>query len=261
MTDELRKRMLCGVSYFGNALVHFLELRIPTALPDMTEVNRQKILQSVQPGDIVLTADAAYLMWEGIEYMVAGSHFTHCMVYEGDGQVLEATIESNSNGVMRSPLEKSLHGSVKVAVLRPPYQHTDHIEQVLDFCRAQLGKPYDNVFDFEHSEGKAYYCSSLIYSALQTLDPPFEVPQKRRLGRTLVVPDGFLHLEGISVLYMDKFTVWSSLEGSLPTAVGTAATTAALHIFFPHLAPVAAFYLTVSAGNKLQTGKFGLTSG
>jgi len=146
-----------------------------------------------------------------------------------------------------------------VAVLSPPYPNADQIVDVLEFCRQQLGKPYDNVFDMEHSEGHSFYCSSLLYEALMRLAPPFNIPKKRRLGRTLVVPDAFLHLEGASVLYMDNFTVWSSLRGAVPTAMGTAATTLALGMIFPHLAPVAAFYLTVSAGNKLQTGKFSLT--
>lgn len=259
LTDEIRSRLQCGVTHLGNALVHFLELRVPSALPELSDTNRKKILEGVKPGDIILTADASYLMWEGIEYAVAGSHFTHCMFYEGDGDVLEATIEANHNGVMRSRLENVLHGSVKVAVLSPPYPTDVAIQSVLEYCRQQLGKPYDNVFDMEHSDGKAFYCSSLLYQALMQLTPPWEIPKKHRLGRTLVVPDAFLHLEGASVLYMDKFTVWSSLQGAMPTAMGTAATTLALHLVFPHLAPVAAFYLTVSAGNKLQTGKFSMT--
>lgn len=260
LSDEIRARLQCGVSLLGNALVHALELRIPTALPALSEINRNKILDKVRPGDILLSADPAYLMWEGLEYAVAGSHFTHCMIYEGEGNVLESTIEGHAQGVMRSPLERVLQGSIKLAVIRPPYPCQVQIKTVLEFCRAQIGKPYDSVFDYEHADGQAFYCSSLIYLGLQQLDPPLHLPSKHCLGRNLVVPDAFLHLEGASLLYMDRFTIWSSLEGCIPTALGAAATTAALHVLFPHVTPLAAIYLTVAAGNKLQTGKFGATA-
>jgi uncharacterized protein YycO len=261
LCDIVRERLTCSASAFGNVVAHALDLRIPTANPETTAEQRQAIMDTLCPGDIILTSDTSYLLWETLEYGAAGSHFTHVCIYEGNGRVLEATVDSGVDGVMRSLLDVALSGPMKIAVIRPAYKTPEDCEAALEFCRSKLGKPYDGLFNMDQAEGASYYCSSLLYEAFQAMPNPIEVQRKRALGRWLVIPDAFLHLEAQTVVYRDQFTLWHSLKGSAPTAIGGAAATVGFHVMMAHLAPLAGFYLAISAGNKLQTGHFGLTSG
>ena len=261
LTDAIRERLTCATSAFGNVIAHGLDLRIPTNNAETTPEQRQAIISKLQPGDIILTSDTSYLLWETLEYSVAGSHYTHVCIYEGDGKILEATVDSGVDGVMRSNLDVAMMGPMKLAAIRPAYASPEDIVVALDFCRERIGKHYDGLFDMDHTKGEKYYCSSLIYSAFQAMPNPIAVKRKKRVGRWLVIPDAFLDLEGETVLYRDKFTLWESFKGASPTGIGATATTIGLHVMMPHLAPLAGFYLAVSAGNKLQTGHFGLTSG
>ncbi len=261
LTDYLRTRLTCAANTFGHVLAHSLELRIPTMNPETTEEQRRKLIDMLEPGDLVLTSDTSYLLWEGIEYSVAGSHYTHIGIYEGDGAFLEATVDGKIDGVMRSELDDALKGPLKFAAVRPPYKTTEDRDMVVKYCADRVGLPYDGLFDMDHTEGKKYYCASLIYEAFQVIPNPIPVDRKKALGRWLVIPDAFLHLEGELVIYSDNFTLWNSLKGASPTALGATAATIGLHVLIPHLAPIAGFYLAVGAGNKLQTGHFGLTSG
>ena len=248
-------------STLGNAIAHGLDLRIPTANPETSPAHRDKIRAKLKPGDIVLTSDTSYLLWETVEYCVARSHYTHAFLYEGGGKILEATIDSGVHGVMRSSLDVALQGPLKIAVIRPPYDCPEDVEVALDFCRGNLGKGYDGLFDLDKTDGQRFYCSSLIYEAFQLLSKPIKLERKKVLGRWLVAPDAFLDMEGETIVYRDRFSLWESFKGASPTGIGAAAATIGFHCMLPHLAPLAGFYLAVSAGNKLQTGNFGLTSG
>lgn len=261
LTDLLRKRLTCAANTLGHLLAHSLELRIPTITPETTDEQRRELIGLLEPGDLVLTSDTSYLLWEGIEYSLAGSHYTHVGMYEGDGAFLEATVDSSIDGVMRSELDEALRGPMKLAAVRPPYKTQQDRDLAIAYCAERLGLPYDGLFDMDHTDGQKYYCASLIYDAFQAIPNPIEVQRKKVLGRWLVIPDAFLHLEGELVLYSDNFTLWDSLRGASPTVIGATAATLGLHVMIPHLAPIAGFYLAVGAGNKLQTGNFGLTSG
>lgn len=257
---QLKKVLECPMNLLGNTLVHALELRIPTAHKSITKSRKLKVMGILKPGDIILTTDPAYLLWETFEYALAKSHFTHAMVYEGYGQVLEATIESGDASVLRWPLEDHLQGAVRLAIVRPNYKPGD-VHRVLEYCRAQLGKPYDDLFDIDHENDEKFYCSSLMYWALKQLPEPIEVEATPMYGRHVVIPDAFLHLPEARIMYADKFNLWTNAGGAAPTLMGAAAGAAALHLVVPHLAILGGFYLAVSAGNKIQTGHFGLTGG
>lgn len=258
--EDLKRVLRCPLGLMGNLLVSVLEVRIPTAAPKIDDRKRHMILDHMEPGDIVLTTDPAYLIWETLEYAVAGSHFTHVLIHEGEGVAIEATIEGRDACVMRSTLSERLVGAVRVAVIRPRYLPGD-VERVLAYCRAQIGKPYDNVFDYEHAEERSFYCSSLVYQALQNLPQAIHIDTVNRLKRTLVLPDHFLHIDGAAVIYADKFNLWSNAAGATPVLVGGAAGAAALHLVMPHLCLLSGFYLAVATGNKVQTGRFGLKGG
>ncbi len=261
LTDQVRKSLTCTAAAMGNIVAHGLDLRVPTTNQVTTAEFRKMVEDQLQPGDVILTSDTSYLLWEGIEYSVAGSHYTHVSIYEGNGRVLEATVDSGVDGVMRSMLDGLLSGPIKVAIIRPAYVSEADREHALEFCRSKLGKRYDGLFNMDTADGASYYCSSLLYAAFASMPNPITVERKRRLGRWLVIPDAFLHLDGHTVVYRDRFSFWSSLKGGSPTMLGGAAATVGFHLMLAHLAPVAGFYLAISAGNKLQTGHFGLTSG
>src|SRR5690606_25546235 len=119
-----------------------------------------------------------YLLWDSFEYAAARSHFTHCAIYEGKGQIIQATQRGDPeyDGVRRADLLAVLNGPTKVAVVRPPYKTAADLAAALDFCRKSLGKPYDKSFLIDDALQEAFDCSSLLYL-------PFRVFRTQLKGR------------------------------------------------------------------------------
>ena len=89
----------------------------------------------------------------------------------------------------RTDLREYLHGNQKVCIVRPPYKSEADVGAALEYCRQQLGKPYNNSFNM--GNGDSLYCAEMVYNAMKVMPNPLDVPLKNVLGRKAVAPDSF----------------------------------------------------------------------
>lgn len=248
----------------AGTFVMVLDIRVPTTTPHMTEAQRDAILTSVQPGDVCLENNDAYPGWQRMEHWTMRSNHTHAFIYEGNGQFLQAT---TPDGVQRTDLKTYLKGRIHVMVSRPPYKTPQDVKAALDFAAAQIGKPYNNAFD--KSDTNSYYCSQLVSEALKHMPNPIETPQTTFRGRPCVAPDGFEQIPGAKIIVDDHASFWKSQRSHWPVflssvSIASAAATAggmsgglAGGLVGGALELLGGVALSICAGNKIQTGKFG----
>lgn len=242
-------------------VLSLFNIRIPCVGAEMTSEKREKILNTIQPGDIFLETCNAYPGWQVAESVVIGSNkYTHVAIYEGNGKIIEATTDKRSSGnVMRSDIDSYLHGPELIEIIRPSYKTPEDKEAALDYCRSQIGKPYDGKFDLKDNE--EHYCAELIYKGLQAMPNKIDVPGTTLLAQNAVSPDNFQNIEG-TVVYSDKSNLWKNIASHYPVAIGTGLSAMAGGAVLGPAGAVSGFIggflLSVATGNKLQTDHFGL---
>ncbi|MDQ7824182.1 MAG: YiiX/YebB-like N1pC/P60 family cysteine hydrolase [Candidatus Eremiobacteraeota bacterium] len=259
-----------GRGFASSTFVKILGIRIPTVTKDITVERREKIMSLLQPGDLIIETNNGYPSWQVMEKVTLGSDYTHVGMYEGDGKMLEATAlnRENNSGVVRADVRKFLQGPALIEIVRPPYKTPEDREAALGYMRSQFGKPYDSSFDFENSD--KYYCSELVYKALQSMPNKMEVPLKEKvlgMNKRAVAPDAFRYIKDAEIPYSDGSNFWKNQASHYPVALGAlaggAAGWAAASTIGASLGPVGCalglctgLVLTTLIGNKIQTGQY-----
>ncbi len=99
---------------------------------------------------------------------VDGHDFSHMAILDQSATGEWVVYEAISQGVIATPyitflmrsLDENAHAKVVVGRFRGKYKKL--IPEALDWIRANLGKPYDEVFDLNNDK---YYCSEMIHLA------------------------------------------------------------------------------------------------
>lgn len=166
----------------AKALITFMDRRIPTTVPAVSEQKGDLLESKLQPGDIVLTSDCAYPGWGRMEYWAVGSNYTHAAIVGNDSKIYEAT----GAGVIASDVDGYFKGHLKTAILRPDFvSPKKDAESITEYCKSHVGKNYDNLFLDDDSE---FYCSELVAKALTQVTEPLATPSKDVLGRKAIAP-------------------------------------------------------------------------
>jgi len=246
----------------GNWFTKILDIRVPTTTPQITPERRDEILKLIQPGDVILETNNAYPGWQRFEKVTLNSDYTHAAMYEGDGKFIEATTgDPSGKGVVRNDLKEYLQGNILVEIIRPPYKTPEDKEAALDYCRNQLGKPYDS--DFSLKDDNSIYCAELVYRALDSCPNKIDVPLKKLLSKEAVAPDSFEQVKGGQVVYSDNSNFWKNMASHYPVALGALGTATAGGMLLGPLGAAGGFIggllMSICVGNKIQTGNFGLT--
>ena len=253
------------------SVTDILDIRVPTTTPEFPEASKKAILDSIQPGDIILETNNAYPHWQRMEMVTLHSVFSHAAIFEEkkDGKYffLEATTGEGA-GVIRTDLSEYMTGPIKMAVIRPDYKTPEDRDAALDYCRKQLGKPYDSRFDF--SDDSSYACTELVSKALKNMPNPIAVGEHKVLGRSAVGPDDFLKIPNAKIIYKDNCTLVKNLATHWPVVAGGLVAAAAAGIpaglafggWAAAGAGLAGMALGTTAatlvGNKMQTGYFNM---
>ncbi len=250
-----------GKSAAGNWFTRILDIRVPTTTPKSTPERRDEILKLIQPGDIILETNNAYPGWQRFEKVTLNSNYTHAAMYEGDGKFIEATTgDPSGKGVVRNDLKEYLEGHVLVEIIRPPYKTPEDLKAALDYCRNQLGKPYDSEFSLKDDD--QIYCAELVYGALNACPSKIETPLKKLFSKEAVAPDSFEKLKGGQIVYSDNSNFWKNMASHYPVALGAFGTATAGGMLLGPLGAAGGFVggllLSICVGNKIQTGNFGL---
>lgn len=245
----------------SNMLISMLNIRVPTTTKSFALKEKEKVLDLMQPGDIILENNDAYPVWQILEKMALNSDFTHAAIYEGDGKFLEATPgDPSGKGVLRSDLREYMDGRINLQIIRPPYKTPEDREAALNYAKAQLGKPYDA--KFSQKDDDSIYCSELVQRALASMPNPINVAINSVLGKKVVSPDAFQKIPGAKVVFTTKNSFARSLMSHIPVyltaAVTGLATGCLLGAGMVASGCIGGGILMVMLGNKLQAGKFSL---
>ena len=186
--------------------------------PEITEEKKQKIMDSLESGDIILATNANYPTWLAMEKLLGDSDYSHAAIYEGDGYMLESASDYNI-GVTRTDLNDYLHGRMAVKIIRPDYKSLDDVIDTLDYARERVGTtPFDTSFDY--SEDDKLYCSELVAKALKSMPSQMYVPTQTILGREAILPGDFDKLENSKIVYDDKYSLATGLKTMAPALAG-----------------------------------------
>ena len=258
VTDEAKpdqpKEKFSPTRAAAGAMLTFMGRRIPHTMAENSPEKCAELKSKLKAGDVVMTCDVTYPGWARMEYWTVRSNYTHAAYYAGDGKILEAV----GGGVLETPIDEYFEGRQKIAIVRPDYKTPEDVKSATDFCRAQLGKKYDSVFNT--GDDQEFYCSELVFKALKQMPNPIEAPSKDLLGKQAVAPDAFLRIPGIQVVHDDKSSFWGNKAGHWPIAASTVAMAAAGGALGGWVgAGVGAgvgFVGTILGWNKAQTGYF-----
>lgn len=248
-------------------ITNLLDIRVPTTTKSIKPENVKKVLEDIQPGDVLLETNNAYPNWQRMEFLTMGASYTHAAMYEGkdkngEPMLLEATTGDPSGaGVIRTNLKEYFEGPIQLAVVRPQYTSPEDRDAALGYMRDQLGKPYDGKFDFSNDD--AFACTELVAKALSHMPHPIEVEKTRVLGRDAVAPDSFMKLPGAEVVYTDHASFGKNMASHWPIAAAAVTTGAATWALSGSPILGAAGFLgglfgSIAVGNKIQTGHFSL---
>lgn len=199
----------------AGAALTFMGRRIPTTVPEVSPEKQAELKSKLKAGDVIMTCDCSYPGWARMEYWTVRSNYTHAAYYAGDGKIYEAV----GGGVLETPVDDYFAGRQKFAIVRPDYKSAQDVQAATDFCKAQLGKKYDSVFNT--GDDSEFYCSELVFKALKNMPNPIEAPSSSLVGKQAVAPDAFLHIPGIQVVHDDKSSFWGNKVGHWPIAAGT----------------------------------------
>ena len=194
----------------------FIFREVPTRGAKMSEEEKQQILEKIQPGDVLLMHTTSRPNLAHLEYLVTGTNYTHCAIYEGRDKFLEA----NGAGVDRASLTERLDGPIQVSVVRPKYQDFKERAAVMRAARNMRGVEYD--YKFDNSNADKVYCTEFIELALKAGNPNFEVPDVSRLGHEFTAPDAFLEMKDVDVIHEGKADYWKNRLEHWPLSLGGA---------------------------------------
>lgn len=199
------RRFRCAVRKASGAVLKAF-MQVPLLILDIpffslrrrtSQAELDRIAESVRPGDIVITADRLFPLWQCV-IRAAGSNYCHAAIYEGAGRVIEATtFHDSGRGVAHTPLEKYIGGHKALCVLRPPYGGDAGVRAALGYAWAQLGKPYDVRMQVDSTD--AMYCTKLVAGAMAAAG--FRVPPTRFFGKPGYIPDEFMRMEGVQMVW------------------------------------------------------------
>jgi len=190
---------------------------IPSSQTPISQEETQKILDKIEPGDIILTYASHRPNLGHLEYWTTGADYTHCALYEGYGRI----IETLGDQVMRSSLVDRLKGPIKVAVVRPPYKSFRDRGQVIREAKKLVGTPYD--YKFDNSDDSELYCSEFIEVALKKVDSTLDVPDANFFGREITAPDAFKDMKGAELIHDGRSHYWANQRHQAPFYLGAAA--------------------------------------
>ena len=179
---------------------------------------RRKIMDSLQTGDILLTADKLFPVWQVAVGFLGSPRYSHIAIYEREQQVVEATtFHSSGFGVAHTVVDEFLSGRKNICVLRPAYYSEDVKNEMFFWLRQQMGKSYD--YSFNSHNDSVMYCAELVGKAMKVAG--FRVGTKRFLHRNLYVPDAFIRTEGLNnIIYHKSETTAEKLLNYLSLMLG-----------------------------------------
>lgn len=177
MKSFIQRNLLNLASFFSKKIA---KIYMPFSRKRIEQSDYENMLKSLKTGDVISTRTRGEL-----SNLFIPGFWGHVGIYDGNGKVIEAT----THGVVETNLAWFLFGKDYCAVSRPNFLTEDQKWLAVDYCKRQLGKPYD--FSFNTSGIDKFYCSEIIYHAYKFVlgQSPFKL--KVILGQKTIAPSDF----------------------------------------------------------------------
>ena len=188
-------------------------MRLPALLFDLpifsfskkiSAVERSAIKNILKKGDILLTSDKLFPLWQIAEGLLGSPQYSHAAIYEGNNSVIEATtFHPSGKGVATTEINYFLSGRKKICVVRPSYLSRHNRETMFEWLQQQMDKPYDYYFDSQSDS--EMYCSKLVAKAMNVAGLPIDI--SRFLWCRVYLPDAFIKAAGMKTVYCKRKTI------------------------------------------------------
>lgn len=198
----------------GSPLLNLIAAPLRTSSHRLGRDTRETIKSLLEPGDVLLTADNTFPIAQIVDKMVFGTNWTHAGLYVGNGAVVDARAKRRVSEIPVDVFLRTHHA----AVFRPRYKSEADVKSAIDYVHAQVGKPYISDIGDLAEDGK-FYCSKLIYFALQHMPNPIAVPLSHVFGKTIVSPGAFEKSGEFYQIWSSEPNFWKNLASHLPLAV------------------------------------------
>jgi uncharacterized protein YycO len=169
-------------------------IHMPFSKKRIDQDDYEHMLSVLKVGDVISTKTRGELS----NVFIPG-FWSHVAIYSGNGRVIEATTQ----GVVETNLAWFLFSKDYCAASRPNFLNEDQKWLVIDYCKRQIGKPYD--YSFHTSDIDKFYCSEIVYHAFKFVlgQSPFKL--KVVLGQETVAPSDFYNATKLfSRMYLSK---------------------------------------------------------
>ena len=173
----IQRNLLKLASHFSQKIA---KVYMPFSRKKIEQDDYEHMLAVLKVGDVISTKTRGEL-----SNLFIPGFWSHVGIYAGGGKVIEAT----THGVVETNLAWFLFGKDYCAVSRPNFLNDDQKWLAVDFCKRQVGKPYD--FSFNTSDIDKFYCSEIVFHAFKFVlgQSPFKL--KVVLGQETIAPSDF----------------------------------------------------------------------
>lgn len=164
----------------------FFHSSIPTVKPE----EAQDFVESLEPGDIILTKNEGSTIFNLLTYIPSGEYdFNHAMLYVGDGKAIEAT---TGKGVHEFELAPELTHKHHAIAVRTPLEQ-GQAEKIIESAQGLKGRAYDYLFK---ATSNTLYCSELVSHSYKEGAPQVKFNERSFLAKVFVLPGDLKKTDG-----------------------------------------------------------------
>ncbi|MDD3263424.1 MAG: YiiX/YebB-like N1pC/P60 family cysteine hydrolase [Candidatus Nanoarchaeia archaeon] len=165
----------------------------------LNEQDELKILNTVQPGDVLIRGYVDFLD----VYFIPGL-FSHVGIYIGDGKVLH----SMQDGVFEESIYRFLR--CDMLVIARPNLNSEEISIVINNAKSFIGIPYDFSMNFDCN--KRMSCTEFVANSMITFHDKLGIDymeKKLFFSKKIyhyIIPDNFFEYKGFQIIFQDSFS-------------------------------------------------------
>lgn len=161
-----------------------------SSIPTVTPKESQQFVESLAPGDIVLTKNEGSTIFNLLTYLPSGDYdFNHAILYIGEGKAIEAT---TGVGVHEFELAPELTHKHHAIAVRTPLEE-GQADKVIESARSLNGRAYDYLFK---GTTNTVYCSELVSYAYKEGAPQVKFNESSIFSKAFVLPGDLKKTDG-----------------------------------------------------------------
>lgn len=191
-------------------LQRLMNCKFPTVAGRLSSRQKKLVRSLLQPGDVLLKDDCSYPISQLGARLLCTS-WIHSAVYIGNDEIIDC-------GSRPYVSEQALDGFLKassLAVYRPHFESAEDLESMLSFLHGSIGRPFNRAFRLNSKN--SFYCTQLIYRALQQMPHPIDLHVSCVSGRPAILAGDIEKNSQLSLVYLSKMGALRSLFSHLPS--------------------------------------------